>query len=233
MSASLGDICAVACAEAFRGDGHHMISPMAPIPKLGARLAKSTFSPDIVLTDGANVVVDIDGTPIGWMPFSRVFDTLWAGRRHVMMGATQIDQFGNQNISCLGDFAKPKVQLLGSRGAPGNTICHPTSYWIQNHSSKVFVPEVDMVSGLGTNHGAFEIRRVVSNLGVFDFTSADGRMQLLSLHPGVSVDEVVAATGFAVHIPDDVPVTRSPTAEEQAILDRLDPTGRVRGALEA
>jgi len=231
MSASLGDICAVACADAFRHDGRKMVSPMAPIPKLGARLAQATFAPDIVLTDGVATIVNLEGETEGWMPFSRVFDTVWNGQRHVMMGATQVDRFGNQNISALGPWEKPKVQLLGVRGAPGNTIYHPTSYFVAKHSARVFVEAVDMVSGVGTNRGAFEIRCVVSNLGVFDFQGADGGMRLCSLHPGATVDDVVAATGFPVHIPDDIPTTRNPTEEERSWLDRLDPEGGIRGSL--
>ena len=66
-----------------------------------------------------------------------------------MMGASQLDRYGNQNISCIGDWARPKSQLLGVRGAPGNTINHPTSYWVPRHSPRVFVERVDMVSGIG------------------------------------------------------------------------------------
>ena len=79
-----------------------------------------------------------------------------------MMGATQVDRYGNQNIAALGDPAKPKVQLLGFRGAPGNTVCNPTSYFVPNHSPKVFVEEVDLVTGVGWDRGCLEIRRVVS-----------------------------------------------------------------------
>jgi acyl CoA:acetate/3-ketoacid CoA transferase beta subunit len=226
---SLGDVMAVACADAFRGDGRIMASPMGPMPRLGARLAKATFEPGLVLTDGVATIVDLEGNPRGAMPFSRVFDTLWAGRRHVMMGATQIDQRGNQNISCIGDFAKPKVQLLGARGAPGNTINHPTSYFVGRHSAKVFVPNVDFISGVGTDHGAHEIRVVVTNLGVFDFLGPDGTMQVRSLHAGVSASAVQEATGFAVHVPEGVSVSREPTADEAAWLDRLDPDRAARG----
>jgi len=170
-----------------------------------------------------------------YMPYRTVFDTLWSGRRHVMMGATQIDAFGNQNIACIGPHAKPRAQLLGMRGAPGNTINHPTSYWVPNHSSKVFVEKVDVVSGIGYDRAAalgkhasrfHEIRRVVSNLGVFDFQTPDHRMRLASVHAGVSVDDVVANTGFPLVIPDDVPETRTPTDAELALLrDVIDPNG--------
>ncbi len=226
---SVGDRMAVACAEAFRGDGRIMASPMGDMPRLGARLAKATFEPGLVLTDGVATIVDLDGSPQGAMPFSRVFDTLWAGRRHVMMGATQIDRHGNQNISCIGPFDRPKVQLLGARGAPGNTINHPTSYFVGRHGPKVFVPAVDFVSGLGTDRGACEIRVVVTDLGVFDFRGPGGTMRIRSLHPGVSVSVAQAATGFPLHASDDVPETRAPTAEEAAWLDRLDPDRAVRG----
>lgn len=228
MTASLGDICAVACAEAFRGDGAILASGMGPLPRLGACLAQCTFEPDLVLTDGVATIVTAGGEYEGWMPYSRVFDTLWGGRRHVMMGASQIDRFGNQNISCIGDHARPKVQLLGVRGAPGNTVCHPTSYFVSQHSKRSFVDTVSMVCGVGTDRGAHEIRRVISNLGVFDFLASDGGMRLVSLHPGVGADAVVAATGFAVHVPSDVPETRLPTAEEQAWLERLDPERKAR-----
>ena len=84
-----------------------------------------------------------------WNPYPQMFDVLWNGRRHVVMGGSQIDQYGNQNFACIGDWHKPKAQLLGFRGAPGNTINHVTSYWIPNHSPQVFVEKVDVVSGVG------------------------------------------------------------------------------------
>ena len=71
-----------------------------------------------------------------------------------MMGATQIDRFGNQNIACIGPWAQPKSQLLGVRGAPGNTVNHPTSYWIPKHDLRSFVEKVDCVSGVGYDRAA-------------------------------------------------------------------------------
>jgi len=152
-----------------------------------------------------------------------------------MLGASQIDQFGNQNIACIGPWNKPKVQLLGVRGAPGNTASHTTSYWIPSHTARVFVEQVDMVSGIGYQRAAsagatvqaqHEIRRVITNLGVFDFETADHAMRLRSVHPGVTADQVVAATGFELVIPSDVPSSRLPTDEElRLIRDVFDPSG--------
>src|SRR5690348_13698367 len=199
---------------------------MGLIPTLGARLARLMFAPDLLLTDGEAYLVDAEGGVEGWLPYAKVFTMLAAGRRHVMMGAAQIDRHGNQNISAIGDWKRPKAQLLGVRGAPGNTVNHPVSYWIPKHSPRVFTPRVDMVSGVGYDRGARDLRVVVTNLAVLDFETPERVMRLRSVHPGVSVEEVAAATGFPLVVPDDVPVTRFPTAEELALIrDRLDPTG--------
>ncbi|MEV0384188.1 CoA-transferase [Nonomuraea sp. NPDC050643] len=233
---SRADVCVVACAEAFRGDGEILAAGIGgPVTVLAARLARLTFEPDLLTHDGVCLLTgDVPAlgqapeVVEGWLPFREHLWLVLNGRRHAMLGAGQIDRYGNTNISCIGDWARPKAQLLGVRGAPGNTRCDPTSYWIPRHSTRVFVREVDMVSGLGTDRGAFELRRVVTDLAVLDFRTEDGTMRLVSVHPGVSVDEVVAATGFPLSdLSGDVPQTREPTPEELALLARLDP-GRLR-----
>lgn len=225
------EVCVVACAEAWRGDGAVLASAFGVIPTLGARLARATFEPALLLSDGEAFLVGND-LPLGsaekmiegWLPFRAVFDMVWAGRRHVMMGATQIDRRGNQNISCIGDWVTPARQLIGVRGAPGNTINHPASYWVPNHGTRVFVRQVDMISGVGWDRGAREIRRVVTNLCVFDFETPDRSMRLRSVHPGVTVDEVLANTGFAPLIPGEVAETRAPSEDElRLIREVLDP----------
>ncbi len=228
------EVCAAAIADAFAGDGEIFGSPMGTLPSVGVRLAKLTSNPDLVISDGESLF--LGGVPPifakgdvveGWIPFRRVFDIVAYGRRHVMMGATQVDKDGNQNISAIGDFAKPKRQLLGSRGAPGNTVNNRTSYWVPKHSPRVFVEKVDIVSGVGpklakaAGAGAAkynDIYRIVSNLGVFDVKGAGDTVRLLSVHPGVTVDEVKAATGFELEIPAEVPVTRAPTETELTLI---------------
>lgn len=237
---TLAEICVVACAEAWRGDGAILASPMGVIPMLGARLAQLTFEPGLLVTDGEATVLapgdDGERLTEGWIPFRDVFTLLAAGKRHIMMGASQLDQYGNQNISCIGDWDRPKAQLIGVRGAPGNTVNHPVSYWVPRHSRRVFVTKVDMVSGVGYSRLAglspaivrfHEIRTVVSNLAVLDFGGPEHTMRLRSVHPGVSVSDVADATGFVLAAPLEVPQTRLPTAAELAIIrDRLDPDGR-------
>jgi acyl CoA:acetate/3-ketoacid CoA transferase beta subunit len=249
--ATLDEICVVACAEAWRGDGEVLASPIGVVPTIAARVAKATFEPDLLLTDGEAYLV-ANPMPVGrppeqkviegWLPYRSVFDVLWAGRRHVMMGATQIDRYGNQNIACIGDWHRPKAQLLGVRGAPGNTVNHPTSYWVPNHSRRAFVEHVDVVSGVGYQRAAeagasasrfHEIRVVVTNKAVLDFATPDHAMRVRSVHPGVTVDEVVEATGFPLVVPEDVADSRLPTAEElRLVREVLDPTGLRRSEVK-
>lgn len=220
--------CVVACAEAWREDGAVLASAFGSIPRFGALLARATFEPDLLITDGEATLLTSRGSQEGWLPFRAVFDLVWRGTRHVMMGATQLDPHGNQNISVIGDHATPKVQMIGSRGAPGNTISHPTSYWVPNHSRRVFVESVDFVSGIGWDRGAHEIRRVVTNLGVFDFDTPEHHMRVRSLHPGVTIDEVAENTGFELAVPDDVPETRAPTDEELRLIREVIDPGELR-----
>jgi acyl CoA:acetate/3-ketoacid CoA transferase beta subunit len=246
---TLAEICVVACAEAWRGDGAILASPMGVIPMLGARLAQLTFEPGLLVTDGEATVLAPaaaaagDGAAAagervteGWIPFRDVFTMLAAGRRHIMMGASQLDQYGNQNISCIGDWARPKAQLIGVRGAPGNTVNHPVSYWVPRHSRRVFVDQVDMVSGVGYSRlpglspaiaRFHELRAVVTNLAVLDFGGPEHAMRLRSVHPGVTVSDVADGTDFVLAAPLEVPQTRLPTAAELAIIrDQLDPDRR-------
>jgi acyl CoA:acetate/3-ketoacid CoA transferase beta subunit len=240
---SLAVVCVVAAAEAFRGDGEIFASGMGNVPILATRLARGSFEPDLLVSDAEAYFIANDlplGAPPedkvieGWIPFRSVFDTLWGGRRHVMMGATQIDRWGNQNIANIGPWVRPKAQLLGMRGAPGNTANHTTSYWVPNHSTRAFVEQVDVVSGLGYRRAAeagpwiaahHEIRRVVTNKAALDFETPDHSMRLRSVHPGVTVDEVVEATGFELAVPEDVEESRPPTEAELELLGRLDPQG--------
>lgn len=242
MEITRADVCAAAVADAFKDDGEIFASPMGLMPMLGVRLARLTSNPDLVISDGESLY--LAGTPPlfakadvveGWIPFGKVFDVVAYGKRHVMMGATQVDHHGNQNISAIGDFNQPKRQLLGSRGAPGNTVNNRTSYWVPKHSTRVFVEAVDVVSGVGparakaAGPGAStynDIHRIVSNLGVFDVTGPDDTVRLISRHPGVSVEEIQAATGFDLAIEGEVPETREPTAEELILIrEVLDPKG--------
>ncbi|WP_099055420.1 CoA-transferase subunit beta [Streptomyces lydicus] len=236
LPATRAEYCVIACADAWRGNGEVLASPMGAIPSLGARLARRTFSPDLLLTDGEAVLVGPDGQTEGWLPYRQHLALVTGGKRHVMMGASQLDRFGNQNISCIGDWRRPDRQLLGVRGAPVNSVNHPVSYWVPRHSPRVFVAKVDMICGVGYDSAAaagpsatryHRIPRVVTDLAVLDFETPDRAMRLASVHPGVTVGQVRDATGFPLVLPDEVPHTREPTAVElRLIREVIDPEGR-------
>jgi acyl CoA:acetate/3-ketoacid CoA transferase beta subunit len=226
------EVCVAACADLFADDGEILARPMGLIPSLGARLARLTSAPDLLLSDGEATLLGPDGAPEGWLPFRQVFDVVAYGRRHVVMGANQVDRYGNQNISCIGAHERPARQLLGMRGAPGNTANHRTSYWVPRHSRRVLVEAVDVVSGVGHDRARaaglrfHDVYRVVTNLAVFDFGTPDGAIRLRSVHPGVDVEEVVAQTGFPLRT-DGVPASRTPSPTELELLRTvLDPDGR-------
>ena len=205
---------------------------------VGARLARLTTDPDLCISDGEyrflgqtpqlGKTVDFEG----WIPFPRVFEVLQTGKRHVVMGSNQRDRYGNQNLSAFGPLQHPKRQMFGVRGAPGNTINHPTSYWVPRHSARVFTESVDIVCGIGFDKAdernpAFDhlnIHLVVTDLGVFDFGGPGHAMRARSLHPGVTPEQVAENTGFPVADLDSAPVTATPTPEQLSLIrEVLDP----------
>jgi acyl CoA:acetate/3-ketoacid CoA transferase beta subunit len=237
------EICVVACSDAWRGSGEVLAHAVGTIPTISARLARLTHSPDLAIGDGEAFLMSeppplggtaADGGVVeGWVPFRRIFDVLNAGKRHSMMGASQIDRYGNQNISLIGDWQRPTRQLIGARGAPGNTANHRTDYWVPRHSARVFVESVDVVCGVGNDRARAHPSRslrfhdlgvVVTNLAVLGY-DADGRLEIRSLHPGVTEQDVLANTGFDLGS-SAPPTTRLPTAEElQLIRTVIDPKG--------
>jgi glutaconate CoA-transferase subunit B len=170
------------------------------------------------------------------MSYARTFDIIYGGKRHALVAPTQIDRFGQTNISTIGDRAKPKAALLGVRGYPGNSISHPNSYFLPSHDTRALVAgEVDYVCSLGYNPARWpggvkpkglDLRRIISNLAVMDFGGKDNAIRVVSLHPGVTFDEVQAATGFPLERAAQVGVTAGPSAEQlKLIREKLDPHG--------
>ena len=242
---SLAELMIVAASEAWRGDGEVLASGIGVIPRLGASLAKLTHGPGLLMTDSECFLVE-DPIPLGprgdfvpkysgSMNFERVFECVWGGQRHAMIGPTQIDRYGQTNLSVIGDYKKPKAAILGVRGLPGNSINHINSFIVPSHSKRVFVEgEVDMVSGVGYNPARWEpgmrqdfmaIRHIVTDLCVMDFEGHEHAIRVRSLHPGVSFDEVQEKTGFPLLKAPNLGETPHPTAEQLTLIRRLDPHG--------
>ncbi len=236
---TLSELCIFACASAFRDSREIIASGIGPVPRVGAGLAKLTHSPGLMMTEGEAYLVE-EPVPLGprgdnqpklsgYLPFSRFFDSsVWTGRRHAMVTPTQIDRFGQVNLSYLGGtHQQPKTQMLGARGFPGNSVYHTNSMFIPTHSTRVFVAgEVDMISGAGYNPAkpvaTIDLRQIITNLCVMDFGGNDHAIRVVSLHPGVTFEEVQAATGFEL-AKGDLHETALPGPDDMAIIKRLDP----------
>lgn len=242
---TLVDRIICAAAQVWKDDGEVLATGIGIVPRLAASLCMRSINTDLMMTDSEAWIVQ-EPVPIGprggyqvqresHMGFARIFDNVWGGKRHAMVGPTQVDRFGQANISMVGgDYAKPKSMMLGVRGFPGNSINHANSFFVPNHSPKVFVAgEVDMVASVGYNPARLakgwsldevaDIRFIFTNLCVLDFGGPDHQARLVSLHPGVTAAQVQEATGFPLHIPAQVPTTADPTPEQLALLAELDP----------
>ena len=241
---ALVDRIVCAAAQAWKDDGEVLATGIGIVPRLAASLSMLSSNPDLMMTDSEAWLVR-EPVPIGprggyepkregWMGFTRIFDNVWSGKRHAMVGPTQVDRFGQANISMIGsDYQKPKSMMLGVRGFPGNSINHANSFFVPNHSPKVFVAgEVDMVASAGYNPARLargwslddiDVRLIFTNLAVLDFGGPQRQVRLCAVHPGVTPAQVQEATGFELHIPADVPETAAPTDEQLTLLARLDP----------
>lgn len=148
------------------------------------------------------------------------------------MGGAQIDQYGNLNSSFIGDPDQPITRLPGTGG--GNDIASLTQMIVaMRHEKRRFVDKVDFITSPGFLRGgtsredsglvAGGMYRVVTDLAIMGFDDASKRMQIIALHPGVSIEQVQANTGFELEVAADLETTEPPTAEELAVLRHLDP----------
>ncbi|WP_371185578.1 CoA-transferase subunit beta [Thalassotalea maritima] len=242
---SLAELMICAAAEAFRHDGEKLATGIGVIPRLAASLAKATFNQDLMMTDSEAYMLE-KANPLGkrpaefvqanesWIGFARIFDNVWSGQRHAMIGPTQIDRFGQCNISAIGkDYNAPKVQMLGVRGLPGNSISHANSFFVPSHNKKVFLDgECDVVCSIGYNPerlpkgyelSDIDIRLVITDLCVMDWQGPNHQLRVISLHPGVTFEEVQDNTSFPLHKIDNLGETKAPTAEQLEIIRAMDP----------
>jgi len=148
----------------------------------------------------------------------------------------QIDPFGNFNVHLIGSYEKPKVRLPGGGGiSEVLQIYNRLFYYVPVHEKRVFVPKLDFISGVGYLNGNLEERRragitgggpykVFTNLCVLGFDESTNRMKIISVHPGVTVDQVKENTGFELLVPHSVPQTTPPSEEDvKLIRNEIDP----------
>jgi glutaconate CoA-transferase, subunit B len=229
---SADEMMAVAAARRLR-DGTVCFVGIG-LPSLAANLARRTHAPGCVLVyesgtigaaperlplsigdgelaDTADAVVSVPEMFAYW---------LQGGRIDVgFLGAAQIDSRGNLNSTVIGDYAKPKVRLPGGGGAPEIALGVKDVFVMLRHSTRTFVPRLDFNTSLGDN-----VRVVVTDLGVLE--PRDGELTLVSVHPGCSIDQVRAATGWDLRVADEVRETEPPSDGELRALRALETKGR-------
>lgn len=250
-SYSLAELMIAAAAQAWRDDGEIMGTGIGPLPRLGVSLCKLLYNPALATTDGECWYTSeplgpggltAEAEVEGWSPYDRVFSGLWGGKRHAMVAPVQIDRFGQTNISLIGEHAKPKAAMLGARGFPGNSVHHPNSFFFTAHNRRAFVEgEVDYVCSAGYNPARYpggqvpegvDLRTIVTNLATLDFGGPEHAIRVVSLHPGVSFEEVQDNTGFNLLRPEQIPTTPAPSAQQLGLIARLDPKGVRRTVLK-
>jgi len=224
------------------------------LPILAAMLAQRSHAPGLlIIFEAGGVGPHIPALPISVGDSRTFYMAVGASSMHDVMslsqagyldygflGAAQIDRFGNINTTTIGDYARPTARLPGSGGANDvGSFCHHTII-IMRQDRRKFVEKVDFLTtpgylsgagarekaGLPANGGPY---RVITQLGLYGFDPASKAMQLLSLHPGVTVEQAQENSGFELLIPGQVDQSPPPSPEERRILREIDPSGLVLG----
>jgi len=146
----------------------------------------------------------------------------------------QIDQYGNTNNICIGDWDKPKIRLPGAAGILDFSMFYARGSFLYTprHDTRTFVPtkKLDFISGVGFPDGKPSIcggsgpQCVITNLAYLDFDESTKRMKLGSIHPGVDLETLIDSTGFELIIPNELKETLPPTIKEiQLLREKVDP----------
>lgn len=229
------------------GDGQVVFAGVG-VPLLAATLAQRTHAPTLtILFEGGIIGPMIEP---GRLPPSTneqraarranmllpITDVLLLLQRgyvdYGFMGGAQIDQYGNLNSSFIGDTARPTVRLPGTGG--GNDIASLSKMLVaMKHERRRFVERVDFVTSPGFLAGGDSraraglitgsMHRVITDLGLLGFDPGSRRMRLEALHPGATVEQVEAATGFPLLVASRLERTEPPTPAELRALRELDP----------
>jgi glutaconate CoA-transferase subunit B len=250
MSAhSVADLMVARLAREFTDNTRAFNGAASFIPVAAFLLARATHAPGLTWCSGS---IGVDARPAAIHP-STIAAEMWEGATMLQTSphdswayanagrldtfcfrGVQVDPYGNVNNTVIGDRAAPRVRLPGGGGMADLGCILPNVYlWSTTHDTRTFVERLDHRSSMGWGDGGDHRDRLglpggprlcVTDLAVLDFHPASRRMRLRSVHPAVSVEAVVAATGFELVIEGDVPETEPPTAEELELIRQLDPT---------
>ncbi len=246
---TVAELMAVSLAREIK-DGDRVLQGLySPLPMMACLLAKNFHAPNMVYFNTADT---IDPQPkevpfstagpalqeraVAYIPLWQTFDLAQRGDLDlIFLGAAQVDKYGNTNLSVIGPYEKPKVRLPGGAASAHLCALMETVIWVPRHNARVLVEKVDFVTGQGHLPGGRDRkeagipkggpRKVVTNLCVMDFEPETKAMRLVSLHPGVTLDEVKENTGFELIIPERVETTEPPGKEHLEFMREIDPKG--------
>lgn len=240
-----GHIMAAAISHALR-DGETLFIGANPlIPFAAARLAQLTHAPNLTMVAGASGGVNPLLDPLApssgdyanlvaeaVLPFQEVLMMFMGGHGDVFFaGGVQIDQRGNCNLATVGSHDRPALRGPGSAGIPWASRAKRTILYTTEHTRRVFVPKADFVSLAGwpampeVDSAFAGPELVITPLAVLDF-SRGGAMRLVTVHSGVTPEEVADRTAFDLVMPTgQVPTTAPPTAQEMLYMRSFDLDG--------
>lgn len=247
---TLDELMCTALSREVRDGDLVAVGVGTPMAVIAAMLARETHAPNIAMTYCGTVTPDthdvvlgmIDQAMLGrkcsgFIPHLETLDLCERGGMALeFMGPAQVDGEGNMNTSFIPRPGKPPIHLPGGL-ATGDValLMGRLVIYKGEHSPRVFPAKVDYVTGAGHVRGAAARERmlpcrqgpvaIITNLAVIRFVPG-GDSRLESVHPGVTPEQVVAATGFRLQVLDRVPVTAPPTAEQLKLLRQvIDPYG--------
>lgn len=245
----------LACAASRLLENNRSVFVGTGLPMVSAMLAQRLHAPNIlIIFEAGGIGPQVPVLPISVGDSRTFYKAVAASSMHEVMSAAQagyidyaflgaaaMDAYGNLNTTVIGDWEHPKARLPGSGG--GNdlgSLCWRTLYIMRNQSPRTFMKKLDFVTTPGwlSGEGAREAAglpavsgpyRVFTQLGVYGFDAQTKRLTLLSLHPGMTVEEVRANSEFEISISSDVAATPPPSAEELRVLREIDPARMVLG----
>ena len=246
---STGELMAAVMARQLRPGEVAIMGAVSALPQAACRLAQLTTAPGLWFIAGGSGAVNPHLEPLvasscderlldadAVMPLPDVI--LVEGRGDLIdvffAGGLQIDPHGNCNLGPVGPWSHPTLRGPGGVGLPFVARAGRVVIYSMSHDRRTFVERVDFVSGPGFPAGPRELpgggpSLIVTPLCTMDFDPVTHLARLATLHPGVTLDQVMEATGFTPILPVKLETTLAPTPEELSILRSLDPTGLLRG----